>query len=189
MPSPDLFTTILQNEVVWTNFRPYRIIDLTEFRLANVVRRGERSPLLSASSCASGEAHRAGSLMTDDLIGKKIGGYEILELIGRGGMASVYRAHQVSMNRTVAIKMLRNQYLNDDNYMQRFHREVKIVAQLEHRNIVPVHDYGEENEQPYIVMRYMAGGSIDDLLENGAMDLDQIVKLLDQIAPALDYAH
>lgn len=127
--------------------------------------------------------------MTDDLIGKKIGGYEILELIGRGGMASVYRAHQVSMNRTVAIKMLPNQYLNDDTYMQRFHREVKIVAQLEHRNIVPVHDYGEENEQPYIVMRYMAGGSIDDLLENGAMDLDQIVKLLDQIAPALDYAH
>ena len=127
--------------------------------------------------------------MTDDLIGKKIGGYEILELIGRGGMASVYRAHQVSMNRVVAIKMLPSQYLNDDTYMQRFHREVKIVAQLEHRNIVPVHDYGEENEQPYIVMRYMAGGSIDDLLVDGALELDQIVKLLDQIAPALDYAH
>jgi serine/threonine protein kinase len=127
--------------------------------------------------------------MTDDLIGKKIGGYEVLELIGRGGMASVYRAHQVSMNRVVAIKMLPSQYLNDDTYMQRFHREVKIVAQLEHRNIVPVHDYGEENEQPYIVMRYMAGGSIDDLLVDGALELDQIVKLLDQIAPALDYAH
>lgn len=127
--------------------------------------------------------------MADDLIGKKIGGYEILELIGRGGMASVYRAHQVSMNRTVALKVLPSQYLNDDTYMHRFHREVKIVAQLEHRNIVPVHDYGEEFEQPYIVMRYMAGGSIDDLLVDGAMELDQIVKILDQISPALDYAH
>lgn len=131
----------------------------------------------------------AGSLMTDDLIGKKIGGYEILELIGRGGMASVYRAHQVSMNRVVALKVLPRQYLNDDTYLQRFHREVKIIAQLEHRNIVPVHDYGEENEQPYIVMRYMSGGSVDDLLADGPMNLAKVCDIIEQIAPALDYAH
>ncbi len=127
--------------------------------------------------------------MTDDLIGKKIGGYEILELIGHGGMASVYRAQQVSMNRIVAVKILPRQYLNDETYMQRFNREVRIVAQLEHRNIVPVHDYGEADGQPYIVMRYMSGGSVDDLLHDGALDLDRIVSIIGQIAPALDYAH
>lgn len=104
-------------------------------------------------------------------------------------MATVYRAQQVSMNRIVALKILPRQFLNDENYMMRFNREVTIIAQLEHRNIVPVHDYGEQEAQPYIVMRYLAGGSVDDLLNNGAMPLARIVQILDQIAPALDYAH
>lgn len=127
--------------------------------------------------------------MADDLIGRKIGGYEIVELIGHGGMATVYRARQISMNRIVAVKILPRQFLNDETYMQRFNREVKIVAELEHRNIVPVHDYGEDNGQPYIVMRYMSGGSVDDLLRQGALNLAEINSILDQIAPALDYAH
>jgi serine/threonine protein kinase len=127
--------------------------------------------------------------VTDDLIGKQIGGYEILNVIGRGGMATVYRAHQVSMNRHVALKVLPRQFINDDTYLQRFNREVKIVAQLEHRNIVPVHDYGEHDGQPYIAMRYMSGGSVDDMLNNGPLDADAILKIIEQIAPALDYAH
>ena len=105
--------------------------------------------------------------MTDDLIGKTIGGYEILNLIGQGGMATVFRAQQMSMNRVVAIKILPRQFLNDDTYLQRFDREVKIVSQLEHRNIVPVYDYGQQDGQPYIVMRYMNAGSVDDLLLQG----------------------
>ncbi|NDJ61229.1 MAG: serine/threonine protein kinase, partial [Chloroflexi bacterium] len=127
--------------------------------------------------------------MTDDLIGKQIGGYAILGLIGRGGMAAVYRAHQVSMNRSVAVKVLPRQFIDDLTYMQRFNREVQIAAQLEHRSIVPVHDYGESDGQPYIVMRYMAGGSVDDMLNAGPLRLDQIVQICAQIAPALDYAH
>lgn len=127
--------------------------------------------------------------MTDDLIGKKFGGYEILDVIGKGGMATVYRAHQLSMNRTVALKILPRQFLNDDTYLQRFEREVQIVSQLEHRNIVPVHDYGEEDGQPFIVMRYMSGGSVDDLIKHGPLPLEQIVSIIEQIAPALDYAH
>jgi serine/threonine protein kinase/Tol biopolymer transport system component len=127
--------------------------------------------------------------MTDELIGKRFGGYEIEAVIGRGGMASVYRAHQVSMNRTVALKVLPRQFMNDDTYLQRFNREVKIIAQLEHRNIVPVHDYGEMDGQPFIVMRYMSGGSVDDLLDHGALALEDIVSVMAQIAPALDYAH
>ncbi|MCS7070583.1 MAG: protein kinase, partial [Anaerolinea sp.] len=127
--------------------------------------------------------------MTNELIGKRIGGYEIRDVLGRGGMATVYRAYQVSMNRLVAIKILPRQFLNDDTYLQRFEREVQIVSQLEHRNIVPVHDYGEFEGQPYIVMRYMPGGSVDDLVRAGPLPAEQIVNILNQIAPALDYAH
>ncbi len=127
--------------------------------------------------------------MTDELIGKTIGGYEILELIGRGGMATVYRAQQVSMKRVVAVKVLPKQYIHDDTYIQRFHQEVKIVSQLEHRNIVPVYDYGEYEGQPYIVMRYMSAGSVDDLIAGGALEIETIISILEQVAPALDYAH
>lgn len=127
--------------------------------------------------------------MTDELLGKKIGGYEISDVIGRGGMATVYRAHQVSMNRVVALKVLPRHLANDDTYLQRFHREAKIASQLEHRNIVPVHDYGEYEGQPFIAMRYMAGGSVDDLLASGPLALEQAIDILEQIAPALDYAH
>ena len=119
--------------------------------------------------------------MADDLIGKTIGGYEIQDVIGRGGMATVFRAHQVSMNRTVAVKVLPEQYVNDDTYIQRFNQEVAIVSKLEHRNIVPVHDYGEYNGQPYIVMRFMPGGSVDDLLKNGFIELEMVADIIEQI--------
>lgn len=125
----------------------------------------------------------------ENLSGQQIGGYEILNVIGYGGMATVYRARQISMQRVVALKVLPRQFMQDDTYMQRFHREVEIVSRLEHRNIVPVHDYGEFEGQPYIVMRYMPAGSVDDLLGQGPLDLDLTTKIVEQIAPALDYAH
>ncbi len=127
--------------------------------------------------------------MSDEFIGAVINGYEVLSLIGVGGMARVYLARQTSMNRQVALKVLPTQFVSDDTYLQRFHREVKIVSQLEHAHIVPVYDYGEYNSQPFIVMRYMAGGSVDDLLDRGALDLEQILHVITQIAPALDHAH
>lgn len=127
--------------------------------------------------------------MSDELIGKQIGGYEIQERIGQGGMATVFRARQVSMKRDVAIKVLPRQFLNDDTYLQRFEREVEIAAQLQHRNIIPVHDYGEFDGQPYIVMRYMPAGSLDDMLRHGPLQPEQILNYFEQIAPALDYAH
>ena len=127
--------------------------------------------------------------MADELIGKTFGGYEILSRIGEGGMATVYLAHQQSMNRKVAIKVLPKQFVTDDTYLQRFEREVKIVSQLEHRNIIPVYDYGEFEGQPYIVMRYMPAGSVDDILQRGPLDPNKILSIVTQIAPALDYAH
>ena len=127
--------------------------------------------------------------MADELIGKSISGYEILQRIGEGGMATVYLARQQSMNRQVAIKVLPRHFVKDDTYMERFRREVDIVSKLEHRNIIPVYDYGEYEGQPFIVMRYMPAGSLDDILQNGPLTTDTILKIVSQIAPALDYAH
>lgn len=126
----------------------------------------------------------------DELIGKIIGGYQILSRIGEGGMATVYLARQQSMNRQVALKVLPKQYLKDDTYLQRFEREVNIVSQLEHRHIVPVYDYGEYDGQPYIAMRYMPSGSVDDLIKKqGLLPIEMTLNILSQIASALDYAH
>ncbi len=127
--------------------------------------------------------------MAQELLGKTFNGYYVERLIGVGGMAKVYLARQYSTERQVALKVLPQQFLNDDTYLQRFNREVKIVTQLEHRNIVPVYDYGEHEGQPYIVMRYLPNGSVDDLLARGALDPATILHILAQIAPALDYAH
>ena len=127
--------------------------------------------------------------MTDEFIGQAIGGYDVERVIGRGGMATVYLARQQSMNRHVALKVLPKQFVNDDTYLQRFEREVAIVSKLEHRNIIPVYDYGEHDGLPFIVMRYMPSGSIDDLLLDGPMSPEQVLKFVAQIAPALDYAH
>ena len=127
--------------------------------------------------------------MADSLIGKTIGGYEIIRRIGQGGMATVYLARQNSMNRLVAIKVLPQQFLQDDTYLQRFEREVQIISKLEHRNIVPVYDYGEYEEQPYIVMRFLDAGSVADLIEQGRVDGEVALDILNQIAPALDYAY
>jgi serine/threonine protein kinase len=127
--------------------------------------------------------------MADELVGKDIGAYKILHLVGQGGMARVYLALQQSMNRQVALKVLPRQFLSDDTYLQRFTREVKIVSQLEHRNIVPVYDYGEFEGLPYIVMRYMPSGSVEDQMQAGRLAYSEILNIFTQISPALDYAH
>ncbi len=127
--------------------------------------------------------------MADQLVGQDFGGYEILEEIGRGGMAVVYRARQLSMDRVVAVKVLPRQFAHDKTFRARFEREVSIVAKLEHRAIVPVHDYGEIDEMPFIVMRYMDSGSVDDLLAQGPLLPEQVEQIVRQIADGLDYAH
>lgn len=127
--------------------------------------------------------------MSADLIGKTINGYEILSQVGQGGMATVYLARQRSMNRQVALKILPSVFINDEAYLQRFEREVRIVSQLEHRNIVPVYDFGEFESQPYIAMRYMPAGSVEELLAQGRIPLPRVAGIVEQVASALDYAH
>ena len=118
-----------------------------------------------------------------------VDGYEIRRQIGTGGMATVYLARQRSMNRNVALKFLPSVFANDGAYLQRFEREVKIVSQLEHRNIVPVYDFGEFESQPYIAMRYMPAGSVEELLAAGRIPLARVLSIVEQVAAALDYAH
>ncbi|MGD0750106.1 MAG: protein kinase [Anaerolineales bacterium] len=120
---------------------------------------------------------------------QKFGRYEIKAEIGRGGMATVYHAYDPRFEREVALKVLPREMLHDVQFRTRFDREAKTIAMLEHPAIVPVYDFGEEEGQPYFVMRYMTGGSLSDRMKNGPMSIQEAARILAHIAPALDDAH
>jgi serine/threonine-protein kinase len=104
-------------------------------------------------------------------------------------MATVYLAHDPRFMREVALKALPHQFTHDPMFRTRFEREAQTIAALEHPAIVPVHDFGEEDGQPFIVMRYMSGGSLSDRLRQGNMPLEAATAVLSRIASALDRAH
>ncbi|MCA9932858.1 MAG: protein kinase [Ardenticatenaceae bacterium] len=120
---------------------------------------------------------------------QKLGRYEIIQELGRGGMAAVYLAHDPRFRRDVAIKVLPVQFTHDATFRARFEREAQTIARIEHPAIVPVYDFGEENGQPYLVMRYMPGGSLADRLRRGPLSLAETVQIVTRIAAALDRAH
>lgn len=123
-------------------------------------------------------------------IPEKIGRYEIKSELGRGGFATVYLAYDPRFEREVAIKFLPPELIHaDPQFRARFERETKIIAQLEHPAIVPVYDVGEENHQPYFVMRNMGGGSLSERIKGKTYSIEEAIKLLEQIAPGLDEAH
>jgi serine/threonine-protein kinase len=120
---------------------------------------------------------------------EKIGRYIIISELGRGGMATVYRAKDPNFDREVAVKILPRTFLHDPQFRARFEREAKTVAALEHAAIVPVYDFGEEDGQPYIVMRLMSGGSLADKLKEGKFSLEEAVRIISHLAAGLDAAH
>lgn len=120
---------------------------------------------------------------------EKIGRYEVKSELGRGGMATVYRAFDPSFDREVAIKVLPREMMHDPQFRSRFEREIKMIAQLEHPSIVPVYDVGDMEGQPYFVMRFMNGGSLSDLIERGSIPIDETAKIVEKIAQGLAYAH
>jgi len=120
---------------------------------------------------------------------RKFGRYEIVSEIGRGGMASVFHAYDPRFERDVAIKILPLSLQHDPQFRARFDREAKTIGLLEHPTIVPVYDVGEEDGQPYIVMRLMTGGSLSERLENGPLSLEEAEAIISRIAQALDVAH
>ncbi len=124
-----------------------------------------------------------------ELIGQTIGQYEIIRELGRGGMATVYLARQKSIGRTVAIKVIPPNFTHDETFMQRFEREVQVISKLQHPRVLPVYDYGEYNRRPYIVMAHMSGGTLADRMAAGPMPLDEILRMVEQIAEGLDHAH
>ncbi len=121
--------------------------------------------------------------------GDKLGPYEILSEFGRGGMATVFRAYQPSMGRHVAIKVLPEQFLHDPTFLARFTNEARVIAALEHPRILPVYDFGEAAGAPYIVMRLMPHGSLRDRLCVGPLPLPEVIRIVGQVAEALDFAH
>lgn len=120
---------------------------------------------------------------------EKIGRYEIRREIGRGGMATVYQAYDPHFEREVAVKVLPREFLHDTMFLARFEHEAKTIAALEHPAIAPVYDYGQDEGQPFLVMRYLSGGSLVDQIEAGALALDEAVAIMERIGAALDRAH
>lgn len=126
-----------------------------------------------------------------DLIGRTLGSYKIIDELGHGGMANVYRAMQPSIGREVAIKVLPTNFLQDRTFLDRFSREVQIIARLQHPHILPVYDFGEQDGLPYIVMAYIRGGTLTERIHGAgsAMPLDEVSRHISQIAEGLDFAH
>lgn len=120
---------------------------------------------------------------------EQFGRYEVRGELGRGGMATVYRAWDPRFDRDVAVKVLSHRLTDDPSFRTRFEREARAIAALEHHAIVPVYDYGEEGENLYLVMRLLSGGSLADRVERGPMWLDAIAPVVERVADALDYAH
>jgi WD40 repeat protein len=125
----------------------------------------------------------------EDLTGKELNQYRILGPLGEGGMAAVYKAYQPSMDRQVAIKILPRLYAAEPGFLARFEQEARVIASLEHPHIIPVHDFGEADNYTYLVMRFVEGGTLADLLGKAPIPLVEIQRIIGQIAGALDYAH
>jgi serine/threonine protein kinase len=136
-----------------------------------------------------GAAPNMASNHPDSLIGKSLGQFEILDEIGRGGMATVFRARQKTINRTVAVKVLPRALLHDPGFYERFIREVDVIAHLEHPHILPIYDFGEADGIPYIAMRYLAGGSLAQMIRRALPPLTWLPRPFWQISQALDHAH
>jgi formylglycine-generating enzyme required for sulfatase activity/outer membrane protein assembly factor BamD (BamD/ComL family) len=123
-----------------------------------------------------------------DLTGQTLGQYRIMEKIGRGGMADVYKAFQPRLERYVAIKVLPPALARDETFLERFKREARAVASLRHPNILTIHDYGEQEGLTYLVMEYVEGGTLKQRLGQ-PLDIQWAAEIIGRVGDALAYAH
>jgi serine/threonine protein kinase len=130
-----------------------------------------------------------GRQQVSGLIGRTIGRYTILEQIGQGGMSSVYRAVELTTSRPVAMKILSASLAQEPTFHARFNREIRLLRKLQHPNIIPILDAGEAEGLAYIVMPFMARGTLHERLQQGPLDPAQGGRIVDQLASALTYAH
>jgi putative two-component system response regulator len=120
--------------------------------------------------------------------GYTLGSYQITNRIGRGGMATVYRAHHTALDRDVAIKVLPDFFAEEEAYRERFQQEARSVARLKHPNILNIFDFGQEHGVTYLVLELVEGGTLADRLGH-PVDLEDVIRIMRPIASALDYAH
>ena len=120
---------------------------------------------------------------------EKFGRYQIKRKLGQGGMGSVYHAYDPNFRRDVALKLLDKRLLHDQKFRQRFEREARAVAKIDHPGIVPIYDFGEDEGALFLVMPLMEGGTLTHKLANGPLSLDEATDILRQLAPALDMTH
>jgi serine/threonine protein kinase len=120
---------------------------------------------------------------------RQLGSYELIRRLGEGGMARVYLARDVRLGREVAVKVLEPHLAERPGFRERFLREARVAASLDHPHIVPLYDFGESNSLLYLVMPYVSGGSLQEMLKRAPLLLGEVVAYGSQIADALDYAH
>jgi len=125
----------------------------------------------------------------DSLVGKSLGQFRIVERIGAGGMATVFKAYQPTLDRYVAVKVLPAYHARDPIFVKRFTQEARSVAKLQHANIVPIHEFGEQDGITYIVMEYVEGGTLKDRLKQRALTVPEAVDFVIQAAEGLGCAH
>lgn len=125
------------------------------------------------------------------MIGHELAGrYKIIERIGGGGMALVYKAQDILLNRNVAIKVLRQQFVHDEEFIRRFRREAQSAASLSHSNVVSIYDVGQEEDVHYIVMEYIEGQNLNEIIkERAPLQVEEAVRIATQICDALGHAH
>jgi serine/threonine-protein kinase len=121
--------------------------------------------------------------------GTPFGRYQLIELLGRGGMGEVWRAHDTSIDRTVALKMLLPHFAQDPEFDQRFRREARAAARLDDPHVVPIYDVGEIDGRLYVTMRLINGVDLQTLLDAGPLDPGRAVHIIEQVASALHSAH
>lgn len=123
------------------------------------------------------------------IIGENVGPYRVVEQLGQGGMATVFKAYHPGLDRYVAIKVLHAAFKGDETFLARFQREARVVAKLEHPNIVPVYDFAEHNGSPYLVMKFVEGETLKARLQRERLSLKETLKVIEAVGGGLDYAH
>ncbi|MBN1264085.1 MAG: serine/threonine protein kinase [Anaerolineales bacterium] len=121
--------------------------------------------------------------------GENVGSYRILAKLGQGGVATVYKAYHPALDRLVAIKVLHPAFKEDPNFLERFRREARVIARLEHPNIVPIYDFSEQNEQPYLVMKYIEGVTLKARLAQSPLDPQEGLRIVEAVGQGLSHAH